>query len=46
MKTELSRLCRGKWGPVKLECNETKEGVSFVLGMLAGEVSCTVVTRD
>lgn len=43
MKTALGRLCREKWGPVKLECNETKEGVNFVLGMLAGEVSCTLL---
>lgn len=43
MKIDLGRLCRGKWSPVKLEYNETEEGVSFVLGILAGEASCTLL---
>lgn len=43
MKTDLGRLCRGKWSPVKLECKETEEGVNIVLGILAGEASCTLL---
>lgn len=40
---KLTWVDRGKWGPGKLECNETEEGVNFVLGMLAGEASCALL---
>lgn len=42
-KTDFGSFCRGKQGPVKGECNQTKEGVNFVLGILAGEASCTLL---